>query len=626
MIDGRRATPTLLLISLALAPVGAASATEAPNDSLPVRRATCLDFRSGESFTIGAQHLLLDGSVAAEWDPSSTPLCLGAALEVASTSLPDGGGGALVVWVDTRSGESDIYAQRLTASGGVSAGWPADGVPVCLARGFQDHVAVAPDAEGGVIVVWQDYRVGSHGSIFAQRVTSTGTVAWQADGVAVSIGESDQAAPDVIGDGAGGALIVWQDDRAGDYDLRWARLDASGTISPAVGGEVLVQSPSDQRAVRLVPGGSVNFVTVWQEADAGAIRLRAARFAMLVPASLTGTSVGSLLTSDMGLSPTMAISGDGAGGAFVAWSSRVGDGRDIRLQRVSVEGVAMFGDTGMVVCGEPHEQYAPAVTTDGAGGCIVAWEDFRGGAADLFAQRVSATGVLAWRADGAPLSTATGEQYGVTLRADGSAGVFATWMDDVVPARAAFLRSRPALPSVLPRLTSVEVGPGRAHLVWQGNEADATPYQVQRRTDSEDWKSLSQSRLGTKGKLEHEDRGVTPGAHAAYRLAVEQKGVLVSLEEIEIDIPLPTPLKLSFVRTEDRGRTIRIRYTLETHDRASLEVLDIAGRRVLTRDLGAPGSGEHEIRFTSEALAAGIYFVRLHQAQRLRTARLTLIK
>lgn len=625
MTYGRQVT-LALLVSVPLVAAGPALGSETPSDSLPARRATCPDFRSGESFTIGAQHLLQDGTVAPTWDPSTTPLCLGAALEIASISIPDGSGGALVVWVDTRSGESDIYAQHLTGSGAVAQGWPADGVGVCLAPGFQDRVAMASDGAGGFVVAWQDYRAGSNGAIYAQRVLSSGEVAWQADGVAVSAGESDEAAPDVVSDGSGGAFVVWQDDRTGDYDLRWARVDANGAIAPSAGGASLVQSPSDQRAVRLVTSGVAHVTAVWQDADAAVTRLRAARFAIDAPQALSGASVGVTLTSNTGASTTTAIASDGGDGAFVSWSSHSGSSRDIMLQRVSAQGEAAFGDTGIVVCDEPHDQYAPALTADGSGGCIVAWEDFRSGTADLYAQRVSVAGISSWRANGTPLCTATGEQYGVSLRGDGSGGMFSTWTDDVLPARANFLRARPTLAGTLPRLVSIETGPGRAHVVWQGSETDPTSYQIQRRTDAEEWRSLTESRLGAKGRLEHEDRGLLPGAHAVYRLAVQKQGALVTLEETPIDIPLPMPLALRFVRTEDRGRTVRIQYVLETHDRASLEVLDIAGRRVMERDLGAPGAGEHELRFASGPLPAGIYFVRLHQSRRIRTARLTLIR
>lgn len=158
MSNGRRALLALSCLGLLSAHAVTAHATEPAADSLQGRRATCVDFRSGESFTIGAQHLLSDGTIASQWGPASTPLCVGGALEVASVSIPDGSGGAIVVWVDTRSGESDLYAQRVTGAGAVASGWSSDGVPVCLARGFQDRLALTSDGFGGVIAVWQDYR------------------------------------------------------------------------------------------------------------------------------------------------------------------------------------------------------------------------------------------------------------------------------------------------------------------------------------------------------------------------------------------------------------------------------------------------------------------------------------
>jgi len=626
MSTGRRSVLAIACAGILGAVVFAVHATEQPADSLQGRRATCVDFRSAEGFTIGAQHLLGDGTIASQWDPASTPLCVGAALEVASVSIPDGSGGAIVVWVDTRSGESDLYAQRVTAAGAVASGWPLDGIPVCLARGFQDRLALTSDGFGGVIAVWQDYRGGSQGSIYAQRVTASGDVVWGTDGVVVSADSSDQAAPDVVADGAGGAFVVWQDDRGGDYDLRWARLDSQGAISPAAGGAPLVESPGDQRAVRLVAGLAGVVIAVWQDAQGDLTRLRSAHFSMDVPGALSGADIGALVAADVGIAAATAIASNGVGGAFVAWSSRLSGPGDIRLQHIDAQGGVAHGDTGLVVCSEPHEQYAPALCPDGAGGCVVAWEDFRGGTADLYAQRVTADGMLAWPGDGVALCTEAGEQYGVALRADGGGGAYATWSDNVLPARATFLRARPTLSGELPRLVSIEVGPGRAHLVWRGAVGDATPYLVQRRSGEEGWRSIRESSLGPEGALEHEDRGVAPGSHVVYRLAVQRGEALVSLEEADVDIPLPMPLALRFVHTEDRGRQVRVSYVLETHDRATLEVLDIAGRRVLVRDLGAPGAGEHEFRFSSDPLAAGIYFVRLHQGQRLRTARLVLIR
>ncbi len=621
-----RLAATTLLVVLRLSAHPTPSAAQPAPDSLAGHRADCVDFRSGETFSIGAQHLLFDGSVSTQWSPDGARLCLGTAKEIASVSVSDGADGAVVVWVDTRSGESDLYAQRLTAAGNVVAGWPADGVALCLAPGFQDRVAVASDGAGGAIVVWQDYRSGPNGKIFAQRVTGAGVLAWQPDGIAVSADSSDQGAPALAPDGTGGALVVWQDARAGDYDLRWARLAAEGAVTPAPGGAALVTAPGDQRRVRVVADAPGHVIAIWEQVGPAATRLCGAGFDIGSPVALAAGSSGQPFAAFAGIDPAPALCAATGGGAWVAWSPRAADQGDIRVQRLGSSALAAYGDTGIAVCTKAHEQYGPELCSDGAGGCIVVWEDYRNENADIFAQRFSASGAPLWAPGGTPVCIQAGLQYEAALRPDGNGGALITWNDAAVTSRASFARARPVLSGALPQLVSAESGPGRAHLVWRGVEGDSVRYSIQRRTDGEDWRTLSTARLAQDGVLVCEDREVLPGAQAVYRLAVVTRNALVGLEEVHIEIPMPMPLTLRFARMEDRGRTVRVSYVLETHERATLELLDVAGRRVLVRDLGAPGAGAHEDRFASSALPAGIYFARLHQAQQTRIARLVLTR
>src|SRR5207249_11853038 len=62
--------------------------------------------------------------------------------------------------------------------------WPAGGVPVCWVNGNQDAPGIVPDGSGGAIVVWQDSRNGSFEEVYAQRVSAAGAIApgWPADG------------------------------------------------------------------------------------------------------------------------------------------------------------------------------------------------------------------------------------------------------------------------------------------------------------------------------------------------------------------------------------------------------------------------------------------------------------
>jgi hypothetical protein len=585
-----------------------------------------VDFRSGESFTIGAQHLLADGSIASQWTPDAAHLCIGSALEIASVSIGDGSGGAIVVWVDTRSGDADLYAQHFTTSGGLAPGWPADGLPVCVARGSQYQVALASDAAGGAFAVWQDYRNGAAGDIYAQRILSTGALAWADDGIAVCADTADQAAPAIATDGAGGARVVWQDRHSGDADLRYAHLGANGHVSPGSLGTPIVTATGDQRNPLLVSDAGGGALLVWQDWQAQGTRLRALRLTAQGAIESGWSSGGKVLASDAGTEPIATACSDGSGGAVVAWCARHGGAGDIRAQHVRGDGTLALPDTGAVLCGEPHEQYGPVIAADGTGGAIVAWEDHRAGGADLYAQRLMADGAVAWAADGVPLCVAPGQQFDVSLIGDGAGGVLALWSDDTRSSRATYARSRPVVQTVLPRLKSVESGPGRAHLTWDGQAGDPTGYLVERKTEAEDWRDLATVRVDSQGEIGYEDRGVSPGSMATYRLAVRSGAAVVLLEEIPVNIPAPMPLALRFARSDENGRTVRVSYVLETHAPAKLEFMDVAGRRILTRDLGAPGAGEHEERFSSRLLASGVYFVRLIQGGQMRTARLTLIR
>ena len=73
------------------------------------------------------------------------------------------------------------------------------------------------------------------------------------------------------------------------------------------------------------------------------------------------------------------------------------------------------------------EQAYPTIVSDGAGGSIVTWYDYRNGNWDIYAQRVNASGVVQWGANGVALCTAAGGQQVPTIVSDGAGGAIVTW-------------------------------------------------------------------------------------------------------------------------------------------------------------------------------------------------------
>ncbi len=75
-----------------------------------------------------------------------------------------------------------------------------------------------------------------------------------------------------------------------------------------------------------------------------------------------------------------------------------------------------------------------------------------------------------------------------------------------------------------------------------------------------------------------------------------------------------------------RGRSLDVAFTLADAGAARLELLDVAGRVLAARDVGALGSGAHRVSLSPAApVRPGLYFVRLRQGANTRTERVTVL-
>jgi hypothetical protein len=271
-----------------------------------------------------------------------------------------------------------------------SAAWPELGRPVCTATGGQEVPRAASDGAGGAIIIWQDSRNGTV-NIFAQHVRATGDVdpAWPIDGRALFVDPLVAAsAPVIAPDGAGGAIVAWHDARnqASAFDIYAQHVLASGALDPAW--------PANGRALTTAP--------------------------------------------DLQGFPEIAV--DGTGGAIVIWTD-FRSSANLFAEHILASGAVdpRWPADGVSVASAPGDQFAPKVVSDGSGGAIVTWNDTRSSAtsADVYAQHVMSSGIVdpAWPVNGRALSVATLDQLNPTIASDGAHGVIVTWEDfrDIVP-------------------------------------------------------------------------------------------------------------------------------------------------------------------------------------------------
>lgn len=97
--------------------------------------------------------------------------------------------------------------------------------------------------------------------------------------------------------------------------------------------------------------------------------------------------------------------------------------------------------------------------------------------------------------------------------------------------------------------------------------------------------------------------------------------------EVEVDVPLGFRFALEGFRPNPAFGAPVVAFTLAEGSPATIEVLDVAGRRVMRREVGRLGAGRHVIRLDETTrVAPGVYLMRLRQAGRVQFARGVVIK
>ncbi len=176
----------------------------------------------------------------------------------------DGAQGAFITWGDYGDenlySDTDIYIRRILSGGTLD--WASE-TRLADAPGAQIYSFIVPDGSGGVIISWRDFRNGSSGDIFAQKVDASGVIEWGEAGLPVCTAGDVQSLARLISDTDGGAFISWYDHRTGsDFDVYVQRVLAEFTPPPPVDHSPSIVSVSD------VPGDQGEKMTIiWSGSD-----------------------------------------------------------------------------------------------------------------------------------------------------------------------------------------------------------------------------------------------------------------------------------------------------------------------------------------------------------------------
>jgi hypothetical protein len=173
-------------------------------------------------------------------------------------------------------------------------------------------------------------------------------------------------------------------------------------------------------------------------------------------------------------------------------------------------------------------------------------------------------------------------------------------------------------------LVSAQAEPGLVRLVWFAPDGNllATVY---RRSDGGDWASLGEISPDGTGQLVFEDRSITPGKSYDYRLGLHEADGEVFTGQVTIDVPLALTFAIQEVYPNPSDRDLWVSFALPTGEAATIDLLDVTGRRVMTRAVSGPGTSRINLA-EGRTLAPGVYIVRLSQSGRSVVARASVVR
>ncbi|MHC4137503.1 MAG: hypothetical protein ACYS0K_21360 [Planctomycetota bacterium] len=347
------------------------------------------DRQGGSSGRVFAQRL--DPNGAPLWVVNGVPLTLPGGDQTRHEMVADGFGGAIAFWRST-SAQADVYAQRINALG--NPVWDPAGVTVCSATWSQNAPRLDADGSGGAIFVWSDYRdyPGNAPDLYAQRLDASGTAQWPADGVPVCTAVGHQYYSFVSDDGAGGALIVWQDSPQRPNVFYAQRLDSEGTPLWAGDGIPIVPptKPASDYIPHMIKDGLGGIIVVWnaQFLDWPLIYPDIV-FAQRVDGqgNLPWGADALTIADGPGIQAFPVVAADGVGGAYVVWFDEIAGG-SLFGQHVDAAGTFLWDPEGTSVCFCPGGQGDAQVLPHGPDRVLAVWEDGRHGDVDIYAKSV----------------------------------------------------------------------------------------------------------------------------------------------------------------------------------------------------------------------------------------------
>jgi hypothetical protein len=176
-------------------------------------------------------------------------------------------------------------------------------------------------------------------------------------------------------------------------------------------------------------------------------------------------------------------------------------------------------------------------------------------------------------------------------------------------------------------LVSAEGRSDRVTIVWSVSADPGTAMTVERSTGAGAWTTLAPIAADGEGLARFEDTDVAAGQRLGYRLRVIRAGESFTAGEAWVDVPSQAQVALAGIFPNPaHGQALFASFSLASRERATLELIDLAGRRVWSREVGGLGPGSHVVPVANRGLASGVFVLRLRQGAQVVSRKAAIVR
>jgi hypothetical protein len=366
-----------------------------------------------------------------QWIENGVPVRQGVHIEWQRSGDVGNSGEMIFGWSDTRTGDRDIYVQKIDTSGANL--WGDTGIRATIADGRQEDPVLVSDGSGGLFLAWIDYRSDEYGDVYAQHIDSDGNLSWDPAGVPLAVNSGAQQSANMARGAAGVAYVIWDDGSLSESgDIFGTVLTTAGPLAAGGTNGLPVVNASGTQSNHSIETSGSEVVVVWLDTrDTNDPDIYGQR----LDVNFTGLwgENGILIcgnASDQTYPKVAPADGDRVA---VSWlDNRNHIKTDVFSQLLNSDGSAVWAADGIALTDLPSEQSASRVKSNGVDRIYYVWQDFRNNAQDpdIFMQSLDFSGSPVWTDGGIPVSEATLKQLQPRFTLGDAGGVYVTWLDE----------------------------------------------------------------------------------------------------------------------------------------------------------------------------------------------------